>query len=66
MKTKYMICSTLAVLLLCSYAVCLGASEQSSGLHTENEAVGIVLDILRSELFWIFSEATTRKCKPRQ
>jgi len=42
MKTKYMICSTLAVLLLCSYAVCLGASEQ-------NEAIGIVLDILRSD-----------------
>jgi len=49
MKTNYMICSALAVLLLCSYAVCLGASEQSSGLHTENEAVGIVLDILRSD-----------------
>jgi HEAT repeat protein len=29
-------------MLLCSYAVCLGASEQ-------NEAVGIVLDILRSD-----------------
>jgi len=48
MKTNWTICSAIAVLLLCSYAVCLGASEQSSGLHTENEAIGIVLDILRS------------------
>ena len=42
MKTNCKICSALAVMLLCSYAVCLGASEQ-------NEAVGIVLDILRSD-----------------
>jgi HEAT repeat protein len=42
MKTNCTICSALAFLLLCSYAVCLGASEQ-------NEAVGIVLDILRSD-----------------
>jgi len=41
MKTNCTFCSALAFLLLCSYAVCLGASEQ-------NEAVGIVLDILRS------------------
>ena len=41
MKTNCTICSALAFLLLCSYAVCLGASEQ-------NEAVSIVLDILRS------------------
>ncbi len=42
MKTNCTICNAaLAFLLLCSYAVCLGASEQS-------EAVGIVLDILRS------------------
>jgi HEAT repeat protein len=41
MKNNYMICSALAVLLMCSYAACLGASQQ-------NEAVGIVLDILRS------------------
>ncbi|UCD56503.1 MAG: HEAT repeat domain-containing protein [Candidatus Hydrogenedentota bacterium] len=41
MKTNSKICSALAFLLLCSYAVCLSASEQS-------EAVGIVLDILRS------------------
>ena len=48
MKTNCTICSALAFLLLCSYSVCSGASEQSSGLHTENEAVSIVLDILRS------------------
>ena len=42
MKANYTICSSLAFLLLCSYAVGLGASEQ-------NEAVGIVLDILRSD-----------------
>jgi len=41
MKTNSTICSAIAFVLLCSYAVCLGASEQ-------NEAVGIVLDILRS------------------
>jgi len=41
MKTNCKICSAIAFLLLCSYAVCLGASQQ-------NEAVGIVLDILRS------------------
>jgi HEAT repeat protein len=42
MKIDCTICSALAFLLLCSYAICLGASEQ-------NEAVGIVLDILRSD-----------------
>ena len=42
MKTDCTICSALACLLLCSYSVCLVASEQS-------EAVGIVLDILRSD-----------------
>jgi len=41
MKTNYTICSALAFVLLCSYAVCSGASQQ-------DEAVGIVLDILRS------------------
>ena len=41
MKTNYMICSALAFVLLCSYAVCSGASQQ-------DEAVSIVLDILRS------------------
>ena len=50
MKTNCTICSTpctrigagaLAFVLLCSYSVCLGASQQ-------DEAVGIVLDILRS------------------
>jgi HEAT repeat protein len=40
MKSNCTICSALAFLLLCS-SVCLGASQQ-------NEAVGIVLDILRS------------------
>jgi len=43
MKVNYTICSSLAILLLCSYAVCLGASEQP-----QDEAVSIVLDILRS------------------
>jgi len=43
MKTNCTICIALAFLLLCSYAVCLGGTEQS------NEAVGIVLDILRSD-----------------
>jgi len=38
------ICSSLAFLLLCSYAVCLGASGQS-----QDEAVNIVLGILRSD-----------------
>jgi len=42
MKTNCTICSALAFVLLCSYAVCFGASEQ-------DEAVGIVLDILRSD-----------------
>ena len=41
MKTNGTICSAIAFVLMCSCAVCLGASEQ-------NEAVGIVLDILRS------------------
>jgi len=41
MKANYTICSSLAFLLLCSYAVCLGGVEGDS-------AVGIVLDILRS------------------
>ena len=41
MKTNCTICSALAFVLLCSYAVCFGASQQ-------NEAVDIVLDILRS------------------
>ncbi|MHC4204167.1 MAG: HEAT repeat domain-containing protein [Planctomycetota bacterium] len=41
MKTNCTIYSALAFMLLCSYTVCSGASEQ-------NEAVGIVLDILRS------------------
>jgi len=41
MKTNCTICSALAFLLLCSYAVCLGGAGGDS-------AVGIVLDILRS------------------
>ena len=44
MKANYTIYSSLAFLLLCSYAVCLGASGQP-----QDEAVGIVLDILRSD-----------------
>jgi HEAT repeat protein len=43
MKANYTICSSLAVLLLCSCAVCLGATGQP-----QDEAVSIVLDILRS------------------
>jgi len=42
MKINCKICSALAFLLLCSYAVCLGGVEGDS-------AVGIVLDILRSD-----------------
>jgi len=43
MKINCTICCAFAFLLLCSYAVCLAAAEQS------NEAVNIVLDILRSD-----------------
>jgi HEAT repeat protein len=43
MKTNCTICSSLAFLLLCPYAVCLAATEQS------NEAINIVLGILRSD-----------------
>lgn len=42
MKTRCTICSTLALLLLCTSAVCFGASEPP-----QDDAVGIVLDILR-------------------
>ncbi|HCO96707.1 MAG TPA: hypothetical protein DIU00_22675 [Phycisphaerales bacterium] len=42
MKTNCTICSAIAFVLLCSYAVCLGGAEGDS-------AVGIVLDILRSD-----------------
>ena len=42
MRTNCTICRAFTVLLLCSYVVFLGASEQ-------NEAVSIVLDILRSD-----------------
>ncbi|MBN2592138.1 MAG: HEAT repeat domain-containing protein [Sedimentisphaerales bacterium] len=52
MKSNYTICSTLALLLLCSYAVCLGGVEGVSpsnrGQDAHDTAVGIVLDILRS------------------
>jgi len=41
MKNNCTICSALAFMLLCSYAVCSGSSEQ-------NDAIKIVLDILRS------------------
>jgi HEAT repeat protein len=44
MKTKRNICNSLAVLLLCSYAVCFAASEQP-----QDDAIGIVLDVLRSD-----------------
>jgi HEAT repeat protein len=43
MKSNCTICSALAFLLLCSFAVCLDASAQP-----QDEAVSIVLDILRS------------------
>ncbi|MHC4173243.1 MAG: HEAT repeat domain-containing protein [Planctomycetota bacterium] len=51
MKTKCNICNSLAVLLLSSYTVCFAASEQpqSEGLLTEDDAIGIVLDVLRSD-----------------
>ena len=42
MKANYTICSSLAFLLLCSFAVCLGGVEGDS-------AADIVLDILRSD-----------------
>jgi len=42
MKIKGAICNLLAVLFICSYAVCVGASEQS-----QDDAITIVLDILR-------------------
>jgi HEAT repeat protein len=44
MKTNFTICSSLAFLLLCSYAFCLGASGQS-----QDQAVDIVLGILRGD-----------------
>ena len=44
MKANYTICSSLAFLLLCSFAFCLSASGQA-----QDEAVNIVLDILRSD-----------------
>jgi HEAT repeat protein len=53
MKTHYKICSALAFLLLCSYSVCLGGVEGVSpsnrGQDARDTAVGIVLDILRSD-----------------
>jgi HEAT repeat protein len=53
MKTNCTICSAIAVLLLCSYAVCLGGVEGVSppnrGQDARDTAVGIVLDILRSD-----------------
>jgi len=44
MKTKCNICNALAVLLLCSCAVCLAASERP-----QDDAVKIVLDVLKSD-----------------
>jgi len=53
MKTNCTICSAIAVLLLCSYAVCLGGVEGVSpsnrGHPARDTAAGIVLDILRSD-----------------
>jgi HEAT repeat protein len=52
MKTNYTICSALAFLLLCSYAVCSGGVEGVSpsnrGQDARDTAIGIVLEILRS------------------
>jgi HEAT repeat protein len=44
MKTNFTICSSLAFLLLCLYAVCLGAEGQF-----QDQAVDIVLGILRGD-----------------
>ncbi|MHC4631370.1 MAG: HEAT repeat domain-containing protein [Planctomycetota bacterium] len=44
MRTKCNMCNSLGVLLLCSYAVCFAASEQP-----QDEAIGIVLDVLKSD-----------------
>ena len=44
MRTKCNISNSLGVLLLCSYAVCFAASEQP-----QSEAIGIVLDVLKSD-----------------
>ena len=53
MKTNYTICSALAFLLLCSFAVCLGGVEGVSpsnrGQDARDTAADIVLDILRSD-----------------
>jgi len=53
MKTNYTICSALAFVLLCSYAVCLGGVEGVSpsnrGQDARDTAADIVLDILRSD-----------------
>ena len=53
MKANYTICSSLAFLLLCSFAVCLGGVEGVSpsnrGQDARDTAVSIVLDILRSD-----------------
>ncbi|MFC1635696.1 HEAT repeat domain-containing protein [Planctomycetota bacterium] len=43
MKIKCTICNALVLLLLCSCVVCFGASEPA-----QDDAIGIVLDILRS------------------
>ena len=52
MKSNCTICSSLAILLLCSFAVCLGGVEGVSpsnrGQDARDTAIGIVLDILRS------------------
>jgi len=44
MRTRCKICNSLAVLLLCSYVVCSTASGQP-----QDEAIGIVLDVLKSD-----------------
>ncbi|MGB2861685.1 MAG: HEAT repeat domain-containing protein [Sedimentisphaerales bacterium] len=53
MKTNCTICSAIAVMLLCSYAVCLGGVEGVSpsnrGQDARDTAADIVLDILRSD-----------------
>jgi HEAT repeat protein len=53
MKINCTICGAMAVLLLCSYAVCLGGVEGVSpsnrGQDASDTAIDIVLDILRSD-----------------
>ena len=44
MKTNHSICSITILILICSYSVCFGATENS-----QDDAVNMILDILRSD-----------------